>query len=190
MRRVPSKRERTKVTMKLPALCRDLGARLASPAAAKLGFSMALNRMMSASQVATGLALLAGMAGCAAASVAPSTQQAHGVRTDGSAPLYLKILCDGSGSPCGLEAATKDTADLTIALKRIDDSTVASIDNHTSQAVKLDMEISRDGRRFEHTSSCPIQAGKFTQELWAHPVQVLQVSNPRAVQAREQRVCR
>jgi len=131
------------------------------------------------------------MTACASAPVAnpqaagASSQILKAARTDGSAPLALKLKRDEAGRPIGFLPASEDDADLVVVLKITDRGTSAKIFNRAREHIKLDMRISPDGEKFAYTSSCPIRAQRDSFELWIEPIKILEVSNPRIPNTRE-----
>jgi hypothetical protein len=107
-------------------------------------------------------------------------------RADAGA-LTLKLSYDASGTPNGFAAGSPDDADLVIGF--INTSTV-KIENHMKQALKVDLWLSQDGRRFGYTTSCPISAGSSSHEIWPGRVPWVYVSGPRWVPPAEAGMCK
>lgn len=94
--------------------------------------------------------------------------------------INLKLSYDAAGQPNGFEQGTADATDLVIAF--VNTSTV-SISNRSQHPLKLDLWLSKSGKQFVYTSSCPISARGSSFENWPAPVSWIYVSNPRILAA-------
>ncbi len=102
-------------------------------------------------------------------------------RTDGSAPLYLRVeLIDGQVT--AVTPADADTGNLGIWLDPDpDQSTLIALENRTDARLKVDLHVSTDGERFAYTSSCPVGANAGFYQRWPQPLPWLSVGNIRVV---------
>lgn len=96
------------------------------------------------------------------------------VKTDGKSPLYLLVRISG-GKVIAFENATQKSANVTATFSPTNGTTI-KFTSTLDVALKFDLYISSDGRRFEYTSSCPLMAQKGLFENWPHAVPWLAIT--------------
>lgn len=132
---------------------------------------------LSARLVAT-MSITLAIAGPVLASAPPPLQSerlpAGTVKADGKSPLYLLVKVK-DGKVTGYESATQKTANVTATFSASNGTTI-TFTSTLDTALKFELYISADGRRFVYTSSCPLMARKSLYENWPHPVPWLAIT--------------
>ncbi|WP_242112339.1 hypothetical protein [Luteimonas aquatica] len=82
-------------------------------------------------------------------------------------------------------AAPADAKDANVRATRSggEGQTTLTVRTDLAVAVKFDLYVSGDGRRFEYASTCAVTPGVSSFEMWEKPVREFALGNPRVVAA-------
>jgi len=97
----------------------------------------------------------------------------------GEPALALRVQIEGGQ----LTSAPADlaTANVTASGGYEDGQAMLTIRHELDVAVKFDLYISQDGKRFVYTSSCGVTPGISSFEMWPEPIRAFALGNPRAM---------